>query len=79
MATRKRHSPKQIVRIPVARRIRLLRPPSGSPNVVIVLLDDVGFSAFGGRWRCRPLSGWPGRVCATPGFTPQRCAPPPEC
>ncbi len=31
--------------------IRPLRPPSGAPNVVIVLLDDVGFgasSAFGG-------------------------------
>jgi arylsulfatase A-like enzyme len=31
--------------------IRPLRPPEGSPNVVIVLLDDVGFgasSAFGG-------------------------------
>ena len=31
--------------------IRQLRPPSGAPNVLIVLLDDVGFgasSAFGG-------------------------------
>ena len=29
-----------------------LRPPTGAPNVLIVLLDDVGFgasSAFGGR------------------------------
>ena len=31
--------------------IRMLRPPAGAPNVLIVLLDDVGFagsSAFGG-------------------------------
>src|SRR5262247_565006 len=31
--------------------IRQLRPPAGAPNVLIVLLDDVGFgasSAFGG-------------------------------
>jgi arylsulfatase len=31
--------------------IRELRPPDGAPNVLIVLLDDVGFgasSAFGG-------------------------------
>ena len=31
--------------------IRDIRPPSGAPNVLIILLDDVGFgasSAFGG-------------------------------
>ncbi len=31
--------------------IRPLRPPTGAPNVLIILLDDVGFgvsSAFGG-------------------------------
>jgi arylsulfatase len=31
--------------------IRPLRPPAGAPNVLVVLLDDVGFgasSAFGG-------------------------------
>src|SRR5262245_47335408 len=31
--------------------IHLLRPPKGAPNVVVILLDDVGFaasSAFGG-------------------------------
>jgi hypothetical protein len=31
--------------------IRPLRPPAGAPNVLIILLDDVGFgasSAFGG-------------------------------
>lgn len=34
--------------------IRMLRPPAGAPNVLIVLLDDVGFagsSAFGGPCR----------------------------
>ena len=34
--------------------IERLRPPAGAPNVLIVLLDDVGFgasSAFGGRVR----------------------------
>src|SRR3954452_13404629 len=34
--------------------IRPLRPPAGAPNVMIVLLDDVGFgasSAFGGPCR----------------------------
>ena len=34
--------------------IRPLRPPAGAPNVLIVLLDDVGFgasSAFGGPCR----------------------------
>jgi arylsulfatase A-like enzyme len=31
--------------------IELLRPPAGAPNILVVLLDDVGFgasSAFGG-------------------------------
>jgi hypothetical protein len=38
-----------------------LRPPSGAPNVLVVLLDDVGFgasSAFGGRSTCPRPSGW---------------------
>ena len=38
--------------------IRELRPPAGAPNVLIILLDDVGFgasSAFGGP-------------CQTPNF-----------
>ena len=31
--------------------IKLLRPPEGAPNVVVILLDDIGFGApstFGG-------------------------------
>ena len=33
--------------------IAQLRPPTGAPNVLVILLDDVGFgasSAFGGPW-----------------------------
>jgi arylsulfatase len=36
-----------------------LRPPTGAPNVLFILLDDVGFgasSAFGVRVRRRQLS-----------------------
>src|SRR6516165_1106623 len=36
--------------------IRELRPPAGAPNVLVVLLDDVGFgasSAFGGPCQTR--------------------------
>ena len=46
--------------------IEPLRPPAGAPNVLIVLLDDVGFgasSAFGGP--CRT----PDRRAARPGRT----------
>src|SRR5262249_17163957 len=40
--------------------IEPLRPPAGSPNVLIVLLDDVGFgasSAFGGPWGTATAEG----------------------
>ena len=42
--------------------IEPLRPPAGAPNVLVVLLDDVGFgasSAFGGPCRPPRRSGWP--------------------
>ena len=42
--------------------IEPLRPPAGAPNVLIVLIDDVGFgasSAFGGRAGHRTSSGSP--------------------
>ena len=38
-----------------------VRPPEGSPNVLIVLLDDVGFgasSAFGGPCQMPTLDDW---------------------
>ena len=41
---------------PIAR----VRPPEGAPNVLLVLLDDVGFgagSAFGGPVRCPRPNG----------------------
>ena len=41
--------------------IEPLLPPEGAPNVLIVLLDDVGFGASSAvrraRRRCRPRSG----------------------
>jgi arylsulfatase len=52
--------------------IKLLRPPEDAPNVVVILLDDIGFGApstFGGgvnipRWmRSRR------RACGTRNFT----------
>ena len=42
--------------------IEPLRPPAGAPNVLIVLLDDVGFgasSAFGGPCHTPPSRSWP--------------------
>ena len=42
--------------------IRELRPPTGAPNVLIGLLDDVGFgasSAFAGRARHPTSRSWP--------------------
>jgi len=41
--------------------IRQLRPPSGAPNVLIVLIDDVGFGAssvFGGQYKGKFDNGW---------------------
>ena len=39
--------------------IEPLRPPEGAPNVLVILIDDVGFgasSAFGGPAHTRPCS-----------------------
>ena len=41
--------------------IRRLLPPEDAPNVLIVLLDDVGFGAsapLAARSTCPPPSGW---------------------
>src|SRR5258707_13749881 len=38
-----------------------VKAPKGAPNVVVVLLDDIGFgqsSAFGGRARCQHWISW---------------------
>ena len=53
------------------------KAPEGSPNVVYIVLDDVGFSAmncYGGRSR-RPTSTGSRRLaCATRSGIPRRCA-----
>ena len=44
--------------------IEELRPPAGAPNVLVVLLDDVGFgasSAFGGPCSTPRSGGWSSR------------------
>jgi len=38
--------------------IEQLRPPKGAPNVLVVLIDDVGFgatSAFDGTWKLNDI------------------------
>src|SRR6476660_2589354 len=55
--------------------IRPLRPPAGAPNVLIILLDDVGFgasSAFGGPCQTPNASRQAGS--STPASTPPRSA-----
>jgi arylsulfatase A-like enzyme len=56
-----------------------LRPPAGAPNVLLILLDDVGFGAsspFGGRCRHRRLSSWPaGGLRFTRFHTTALCPP----
>ena len=52
----------------------------GAPNVLIILLDDVGFaqaSTFGGEIKTPTLSGWPTRASATTPSTPRPSARPP--
>ena len=52
--------------------IEPLRPPAGAPNVLVILLDDVGFgasSAFGG-----PIST-PAATCPTPYTDTQKVSP----
>jgi arylsulfatase len=54
-----------------------LRPPAGAPNVLIVLIDDVGFgasSAFGGPAGRRTSSGWRREGSSTGGSTRPPCA-----
>ncbi|MDZ7652637.1 MAG: hypothetical protein U5L03_08875 [Burkholderiaceae bacterium] len=54
-----------------------VKAPKGAPNVVIVLIDDLGFGAtstFGGPVRRRRSTGWRRTACATTISTPPRCA-----
>jgi len=49
------------------------RTVDNSPNVVVILFDDTGFSHFG--------TAWPPVECDSPIFTPRHCARPlgPAC
>ena len=54
-----------------------VKAPAGAPNVVIVLIDDVGFGApsrSAVRSPRQPSTGWPSRACATTISTPRRSA-----
>jgi hypothetical protein len=57
-----------------------VKAPDGAPNVVIVLIDDLGFGAtstFGGPIAMTPtLDTLASRACATTTSTPRRCARP---
>ena len=55
--------------------IRPLRPPAGAPNVLLVLLDDVGFgasSAFGGPVNTPTAERLAGEGLRYTGSTPPR-------
>ncbi len=61
-----------------------VKAPSKAPNVLIVLIDDMGFgqsSAFGGPIHMPTWSASPGAGCATTSSTPRRSArrPAPRC
>jgi len=50
----------------------------GRPNVLIVLIDDMGFgmsSAFGGRFTCRRSTAWPRGTALQPVHTTALCSP----
>ena len=60
--------------------IEPLRPPAGAPNVLIVLLDDVGFaasSAFGGPCNTPTAERWPATASNSTASTRPPCARPP--
>jgi hypothetical protein len=57
--------------------ITRLRPPEGAPNVLIVLLDDVGFgasSAFGGPCQTPVAEKLASRASSTTASIPLPCA-----
>src|SRR5260370_23852856 len=56
--------------------IKLLRPPEGAPNVVVILLDDTSArrALLVAASTCRPLIHWRSRGCATRSFIRRRCA-----
>ena len=57
--------------------IEPLLPPEGAPNVLVILLDDVGFgasSAFGGPCATPTAERLAAAACVTTGSTRRRCA-----
>lgn len=53
-----------------------VKAPETAPNVLIVLIDDMGFgmsSAFGGPVKCRPLRNWRMKGYATTNSIPPHC------
>jgi len=57
--------------------IEPLRPPKGAPNVLLILLDDVGFaasSAFGGPCQTPPHSALRHEQPCSPGAITTRSA-----
>ena len=57
--------------------IEPLLPPEGAPNVLVILLDDVGFgasSAFGGPAQTPTAERLQRDGSPTTGFTPPPCA-----
>ena len=58
-----------------------VKAPDGAPNVVYIVLDDVGFSAmscYGGPIETPNIDRIAPPVCATASGTPRRCARPPD-
>ncbi len=59
-------------------------PPEGAPNVVLIVLDDVGFAqlgCYGSDIETPAIDGSPQKACGSPTSTPPRCAhrPGPVC
>ena len=56
-----------------------IKAPAGAPNVLIVLVDDMGFgmpSAFGGPVRMPNAERLASQGCDSINSTPRRCARP---
>lgn len=54
-----------------------LTAPTGAPNVIVMLLDDVGFGqlgCYGGPVETPNIERWLIAACATTTFTPPPCA-----
>jgi hypothetical protein len=56
---------------------KLITAPKGAPNVLLVVIDDVGFGATsitGGRSPPPRWTAWPAKACVTIISTSTRCA-----